>query len=89
MLFFFNLQLFNIFVYFKFQTAYNLLQYEVYSSVFPELLNSSTGASVILHLWHVNPSLLLRGFIDAFSMDSSNMIKVLELCHELKVYSIV
>ncbi|KAL8091899.1 uncharacterized protein LOC141692281 isoform X1 [Apium graveolens] len=70
-------------------TIYNLLQYEVYSIVFPELLKSSTGASVILHLWHVNPSLLLRGFIDAFNMDTSNMIKVLELCHELKILSLV
>ncbi|KAL1818639.1 hypothetical protein ACET3Z_013508 [Daucus carota] len=70
-------------------TVYNLLQYEVYSSVFPELLISSTGATVILHLWHVNPSLLLRGFMDAFSMDSSNMIRVLELCHELKILSLV
>ncbi|KAK1364557.1 CCR4-NOT transcription complex subunit 1 [Heracleum sosnowskyi] len=66
-------------------TTYNLLQYEVYSAVFPELLKNSTGASLFLHLWHVNNSLLLRGFIDAFSIDPDNMIKVLDLCHELKI----
>lgn len=71
---------------FVFQTTYNLLQYEVYSTLFPELLKKSAGASVFIHLWHVNNSLLLRGFIDAFSIDPDNMIKALDLCHELKVY---
>lgn len=41
---------------------------------------------MFLHLWHVNNSLLLRGFLDAFSIDPDNIIKVLDLCHELKVY---
>ncbi|XP_074382310.1 uncharacterized protein LOC141724188 isoform X2 [Apium graveolens] len=66
-------------------TTYNLLQYEVYSAVFPELLKNSTGASVFLQLWHVNNSLLLRGFLDAFSIDQDNIIKILDLCHELKI----
>ncbi|XP_017218466.1 uncharacterized protein LOC108195949 isoform X2 [Daucus carota subsp. sativus] len=68
-------------------TTYNLLQYEIYSSVFPGLLKNTTGTSVFLHLWHVNNSLLLRGFLDAFSIDPENIIKVLDLCHELKILS--
>lgn len=67
------------------QTAYNLLQHEVYSVVFPAILKSATGSSVVLHLWHVNPSIPLRGFIDALNMDPDNMNRVLDLCHELKV----
>ncbi|KAL2514000.1 transcription regulator [Forsythia ovata] len=66
-------------------TAYNLLQHEVSSAVFPMVLRHVLGNSVILHLWHVNPYMLLRGFIDAVSSDPDNLTRVLDACQELKM----
>ncbi|KAL7203784.1 hypothetical protein ACSBR2_016943 [Camellia fascicularis] len=68
-------------------TAYNLLQYEVSSTVFPMILKDSTRSGIILHLWHVNPNLLLRGFLDAHNIDPENMSRVLDICQELKILS--
>ncbi|XAR63221.1 hypothetical protein NMG60_11023087 [Bertholletia excelsa] len=68
-------------------TAYNLLQYEVFSTVFPVLLKSNMGTGMILHLWHVNRNLLLRGFVDAYSVDPDNMSRILDICQELKILS--
>ncbi|KAA8515904.1 hypothetical protein F0562_019083 [Nyssa sinensis] len=66
-------------------TAYNLLQYEVSSTVFPMVVKNTTGTGTILHLWHVNPNLLLRGFVDAYSIDPDSMSRVLDICQELKI----
>ncbi|KAL6965062.1 hypothetical protein U1Q18_036119 [Sarracenia purpurea var. burkii] len=66
-------------------TAYNLIQYEVSSSVFPMILKNCEGSGMILHLWHVNPNLLLRGFLDAHNTDPDDINRVLDICQELKI----
>ncbi|CAI9769351.1 unnamed protein product [Fraxinus pennsylvanica] len=66
-------------------TAYNLLQHEVTSGVFHLVLSHALGNSVILHLWHINPHTLLRGFTDAVNSDPDNLTKVLDACQELKM----
>ncbi|RVW13643.1 CCR4-NOT transcription complex subunit 1 [Vitis vinifera] len=38
-------------------TAYNLIQREVSSTVFPMIIGNVMGSGVILHLWHSNPKL--------------------------------
>ncbi|KAK9274352.1 hypothetical protein L1049_019166 [Liquidambar formosana] len=68
-------------------TAYNLLQYEVLSTVFPLVVGNATGNGVILHLWHLNPNLVLRGFIDAHNVNPDNMTRILDICQELKILS--
>jgi CCR4-NOT transcription complex subunit 1 len=67
------------------QTAYNLLQYEVTFSVFPDIVKNAMNSGMILNLWHVKPNLVLRGFIDALNSDPDSMTRILEICQELKV----
>lgn len=67
------------------QTAYNLLQYEVSFTVFPMIVKNSMGSGMINHLWHINISLVLRGFVDAHNSDPDSMARILDICEELKV----
>ena len=71
------------------QTAYNLLQQEVSLIVFPMILKSAVGSGMILHLWHVNPNLVLRGFIDSQNNDADSIVRIVEICQELKVVKCV
>ncbi|KAF4401859.1 hypothetical protein G4B88_013146 [Cannabis sativa] len=68
-------------------TAYNLLQHEVSAIVFPTIVKNSMASSIILHLWHVNSKLVLRGFADAHKCDLDIITKILDLCQELKILS--
>ena len=67
------------------QTAYNLIQCEVASTVFPMIVGNVMESGVILHLWHSNPKLVVHGFLDLIKSDQGNMVTVLDLCQELKV----
>lgn len=67
------------------QTAYNLLQYEVSSMVFPIILKDSAKNNIIYHLWRVNPNLVLRGFMDECTADLNSLLRVVDICQELKV----
>ncbi|KAI8024154.1 CCR4-NOT transcription complex subunit 1 [Camellia lanceoleosa] len=66
-------------------TAYNFLQYEVSSIVFAKILKNSTGSGMVLHLWHVNPNLLVQSFLDAHNIDPDDISRVLDICQELKI----
>ncbi|KAI3874808.1 hypothetical protein MKW98_019381 [Papaver atlanticum] len=66
-------------------TAYNLLQYEVLSSVFPMVLGNFSRAGVVLHLWNDNPNVVLRGLLDVQNFDSESMMKFFGICQELKI----
>lgn len=70
------------------QTAYNLLQYEVSSTIFPMILKDSTKIGTIHHLWRVNPNLVLQGFVDTH-IDPNNLLRILDICQELKVMSMM
>ncbi|GAA0150692.1 mRNA polyadenylation factor [Lithospermum erythrorhizon] len=70
-------------------STYNLLQNEVSSYIFPAVLKNPAGIGMILHLWHVNPNLLLRGFVDAASVDHGCILRILDACQELKILSAV
>ncbi|KAI8563947.1 hypothetical protein RHMOL_Rhmol03G0148400 [Rhododendron molle] len=65
-------------------TPYNLLQYEVFSAVFPIIVGYATGSSIVPQLWQSNPKLVLQGFLDIMKTDQGNMVKVLDICQELK-----
>ena len=67
------------------QTAYNLLQQEVSLIVFLMIVKSGVGSGMILHLWHVNPNLVLRGFVDSQNNDADSIIRIVDICQELKV----
>ncbi|XP_059666940.1 uncharacterized protein LOC132312554 isoform X2 [Cornus florida] len=66
-------------------TAYNLLQVEVSSTVFPMI--AGTGSVLIHQLWHSNPKLVLRGIVDMVKIDEGNMATILDICQELKILS--
>lgn len=68
-------------------TPYNLLQYEVFSAVFPIIVRDATRSSIIPQLWQSNPKLVLQGFLDMMRTDQGNMVKVLDICQELKILS--
>ncbi|KAL2234042.1 UNVERIFIED_CONTAM: CCR4-NOT transcription complex subunit 1 [Sesamum indicum] len=68
-------------------TAYNLIQNEVASALIPMALKNVSGNSLILNLWHVNRSMLLRGLIDAVHLDQDNISRILDVCQELKILS--
>lgn len=67
------------------QTAYNLLQQEVSLIVFLMIVKSGVGSGMILHLWHVNPNLVLRGFVDSQNNDADSIVRIVDICQELKV----
>ncbi|KAL5217094.1 hypothetical protein ABZP36_017778 [Zizania latifolia] len=69
-------------------TAYNLLQYEVLSCVFPAALKDAAKGNVVNHLWHINPYLTLRGFVDAHS-DPDCLLRIVDVCQDLKILSAV
>ncbi|XWS35646.1 hypothetical protein CRYUN_Cryun20dG0014500 [Craigia yunnanensis] len=70
-------------------TAYNLLQHDVISTVFPMIIKNALGAGMILQLWHVNTNLVLRGFVEVHTTEPDSMIRILEICQELKILSSV
>ncbi|XP_061969230.1 uncharacterized protein LOC133692363 [Populus nigra] len=70
-------------------TAYCLLQYEVSFMVFPLIIKSAAGSGMMLYLWHLNPNLVLRGFVDAHNVEPNIMTEILDACQELKILSSV
>ncbi|XP_068669588.1 uncharacterized protein [Aristolochia californica] len=66
-------------------TAFNLLQNEVSSIVFPMIIGNSMRGAILQNLWSVNPYLVVHGFVDIQSVDSDNLSKVLDICLELKI----
>ncbi|EEF50313.1 ccr4-not transcription complex, putative [Ricinus communis] len=70
-------------------TAYKLLQYEVSFTVFPMIIKSTTSSGMILYLWHINPNVVVRGFVDAYNIEPDCTIKILDICQELKILSSV
>ncbi|XP_043718242.1 CCR4-NOT transcription complex subunit 1-like isoform X2 [Telopea speciosissima] len=70
-------------------TAFNLLQYDVSSTVLPMIIGNAMNSGVFLHLWHASPNLLVRGFIGIHFADPENMTRILGICQELKIISAV
>ncbi|KAK4801597.1 hypothetical protein SAY86_022084 [Trapa natans] len=68
-------------------TSYNLLQFEVSLTVFPSILKNADGLEMILYLWHVNPTLVLKGYADAVSLDPDFITRILDICQDLKILS--
>lgn len=66
-------------------TAYNLIQHEVSSTLLPRILDNASRKGLILHLWHINPHLVLRGFVDFVAKDSDSINRILDICQETKI----
>ncbi|KAK1578369.1 hypothetical protein Q3G72_029758 [Acer saccharum] len=65
-------------------TTYNLLQCDVSSTVFP-LIVANSLRSMILNLWHSNSKLVVRGFIEMARNDQGNLLRILDICQDLKI----
>ncbi|KHG29327.1 CCR4-NOT transcription complex subunit 1 [Gossypium arboreum] len=70
-------------------TAYNLLLHDVTSTVFPMIIKNALGAGMVLELWNVKANLVLRGFVEVHNSEPDGMIRILEVCQELKILSSV
>ncbi|XP_076942862.1 uncharacterized protein LOC143612873 [Bidens hawaiensis] len=68
-------------------TPYNFLQHEVSLAVVHVMLKDASAGGILLNLWRVNPPYLLRALNDAINIDPDNIIRVLDLCQELKITS--
>lgn len=66
------------------QTAYNFLQSEVCSALFPAILKDPMKISLIHYIWRANPSLVLRRFLDVYT-DPNFLLRILDISEELKV----
>lgn len=66
------------------QTAYNFLQSEVCSALFPAILKDPMKISLIHYIWLANPSLVLRRFLDVYT-DPNFLLRILDISEELKV----
>ncbi|KMT00009.1 hypothetical protein BVRB_1g018420 isoform D [Beta vulgaris subsp. vulgaris] len=66
-------------------TTYNLLQHEVSSTVLPMIIANASRKGVILHLWHINHQLVLRGFADILASGSDSVHRILDICQETKI----
>ncbi|WZZ84220.1 hypothetical protein YC2023_104792 [Brassica napus] len=71
------------------KTAYNLIQREVLSVVFPLIITNSQDSGFILHLWHQNAELVLWGILNAQNLKVDSILRIIEICHELKILSVV
>ncbi|KAH9627459.1 hypothetical protein KSS87_006150 [Heliosperma pusillum] len=70
-------------------TTYNLLQHEVSSNALPRVIANASRKGFILHLWHINHSLVLRGFVDTLTKDSDSVHRILDICQEIKIINLV
>ncbi|KAG7644767.1 CCR4-Not complex Not1 subunit [Arabidopsis thaliana x Arabidopsis arenosa] len=71
------------------KTAYNLIQREVVSAILPVIITSPQDSGFIHNLWHQNAELVLWGIIDAQHLKADSMLRIIEICHELKILSVV
>ncbi|XP_022731102.1 CCR4-NOT transcription complex subunit 1-like isoform X15 [Durio zibethinus] len=67
-------------------TAYNLLQHDVSSAIFPMVVENSVG-SLILYLWHSNSKFVAHGLVHMIKADQSSIIRMLGICYEQKILS--
>jgi CCR4-NOT transcription complex subunit 1 len=49
------------------------------------IVKSDVGSGMILHLWHINPNLVLQGFMDSQNRDVDSIMRIVDICQELKV----
>jgi len=65
---------------------WSLLQREVFSVLLPlYLANNQANTQVVLHrLWAVNSNLLLEALVEYYAQDAANLMRVLDICQELK-----
>ncbi|KAL1217144.1 hypothetical protein V5N11_021478 [Cardamine amara subsp. amara] len=71
------------------KTAYNLIQREVVSALLPVIITNSQDSGFIHNLWHQNAELFLWGILDAQNLKADSMLRIIEICHELKILSAV
>ncbi|XP_078446307.1 transcription regulator isoform X2 [Wolffia australiana] len=69
-------------------SAYNLLQYEISSLVFPLVVKNSSTGNIVDLLWRINPKLVLRGFMELHNSDSESDTRIVDICQELKYISL-
>lgn len=68
------------------KTPWNLIQHEIFTSLFPNYLGGGLNSGTVLHqLWLLNPMMVIRGMVEVHTNDPSSMLKIWDLCQELQV----
>ncbi|KAH7284495.1 hypothetical protein KP509_34G056500 [Ceratopteris richardii] len=68
------------------KTIWNLIQNEILASLFPMYLGSNLNNSpVFRHLWRLNSSMVIRGFLEVHSKDPMCIPRILDVCQELQL----
>ncbi|XP_057867287.2 uncharacterized protein LOC131074644 isoform X3 [Cryptomeria japonica] len=72
------------------KTNFNILQHDIFSTLFPLCLGGSLNSSIILNqLWHINPHIVLWSMMDIHSKDPSSISKIADACQEIKALPLV
>lgn len=67
------------------QTAYNIIQREVVSDILPGIIMNTQDIGFVLNLWQLNRELVIWGLLDAQNLGPDSLLRIIEICHELKV----
>lgn len=67
------------------QTEYNLLQYELCTTLLSDVIKNTMKSGLINHIWSAKQNLVLHGFIHTHSTDPGSIMKVFDICLELQV----
>ncbi|KAH9287615.1 hypothetical protein KI387_031732 [Taxus chinensis] len=72
------------------QTNFNMLQHEIFSTLFPIYLGGNLNSSIVLsQLWHVNPNMVLWSMMDIHSKDPNSISRIADACQEIKALALV
>ncbi|KAL1213558.1 hypothetical protein V5N11_000630 [Cardamine amara subsp. amara] len=67
------------------KTAYNTIQREVVSDILPGIIKNTQDIGFVLNLWQLNRELVIWGLLDAQNLGPDSMLRIIEICHELKI----
>ena len=68
------------------QTNFNILQRDIFSTLFSLCLGENLSSSIVLNqLWHINPQIIVQSFMDIHLKDPSSISKIADACQEIKV----
>ncbi|KMZ57698.1 hypothetical protein ZOSMA_82G00100 [Zostera marina] len=66
-------------------TEYNLLQYELCTTLLSDVIKNTMKSGLINHIWSAKQNLVLHGFIHTHSTDPGSIMKVFDICLELQI----
>jgi len=70
------------------QPPWGVLYWELCSELLDLFLGNHPNSSYVLHkLWAINRTLLMRGMVESYNKDPSNLSRLLDVAHDIKALS--